>query len=307
MDGIESREFRRLARKNCYRYGSLYVYSSEYIDLDKHEFPSYSSKEGAGAVEKFLTLVQSLGSQATGNDSQDKLSKPLPGVQWSGDSLSLDFNLSGTMYFTDYKDYIVCKNAIRNEFVKQGWEQVVSRNEKLGWSLSSYRPSNHGSGALYNDDPVDAAGMAMLTSAMQHTMDQAKILTGYFTSNEQLYAEGKARAESTAAGRNAGNPVLGGLTGIGGNIAAGITAMGANFNSGVLGRWVSAGHPIELIIDGGVATKSVNVVLTNASLKEEGYVVDDTSGNTVYPTQMSVSLSVKNMYGALLSTSSVKL
>lgn len=306
MDGIESKEFRRLARQNCYRYGCIYVYSDSYVPLDKHNFPNYSSKEGTGAVEKFLTLIQSLGSQATGNDPADKLSKPLPGVQWSGDSLDVSISLDGEMYFIDYRDYVTCKKQIRTELVSQGWEQVVSRNETLGMSLSSYRPSRHGSNALYNDDPVDAAGMAMMTSAMQHTMDQGKMLVGYISSDAQMYAEGKARSESSMAGRNAGIPVAGNLTGIGANIGAGIEAMGANFNSGVVGKWACAGHPVELLIEGQVMAQSVSGVLTEATFTEKGYVVDDSSNGAVYPTQMHVAISIKNMYGALSTTSSVK-
>lgn len=308
MEGIESKEFRRLARQNCYRYGCLYVYADKYISLDKHGFPGYSSREGTGSVEKFLTLVQSLGSQATGNDPQDKLSKPLPGVQWndSGSELSLSITLDGTMYFTDYADYTSCKKQLRKELVAQGWEQVVSRNETLGMSLSSYRPTRHGSDALYNDDPVDAAGMAMMTSAMQHTMDQGKMLAGYVSGNEQMYAEGKARSESSMAGRTAGLPIAGALTGIGSNIAAGVEAMGANFNSGIVGKWMQAGHPVELLIEGQVVAQSVCCVLTEATFTESGYVVDDSSGNVVYPTQLEVNVVIKNMYGSLATTSSVK-
>lgn len=306
MDGIESKEFRRLARQNCYRYGCIYVYSENYEPLDKHNFPNYSSKEGTGAVEKFLTLIQSLGSQATGNDPADKLSRPLPGVQWSGDNLDVSISLDGEMYFIDYRDYVTCKKQIRTELVSQGWEQVVSRNETLGMSLSSYRPSRHGENALYNDDPVDAAGMAMMTSAMQHTMDQGKMLVGYISSDAQMYAEGKARSESSMAGRNAGIPVAGNLTGIGANIGAGIEAMGANFNSGVVGKWACAGHPVELLIEGEVMAQSVSGVLTEANFTEKGYVVDESSNGAVYPTQMHVNISIKNMYGALSTTSSVK-
>lgn len=303
---VQSQDFRRLARANCYRYGCLYVYREDYVGLDTHNFPNYSSKEGTGAVEKFLTLIQSLGSNATGNDPQDKLSKPLPGVQWSGDDLSLSIPLDGTMYFLDYRDYVTCMKQLRTELVAQGWEQVVSKNETLGMSISSYRPSRHGSDALYNDDPVDAAGMAMMTSAMQHTVDQGKMLVGYASGNKQMYAEGKARSEASMAGRTAGLPIARALTGIGGNIAAGVEAMGANFNSGIVGKWASAGYPVELLIDGQVARQSICGVLTSAKFIERSYVVDDTSGGNVYPTEMHVEISVKNMYGSLSTASSVK-
>lgn len=308
MPTIESKEFRYAARANCYRYGCLYVYSDNPISLDDHNFPSYSSKESTGAVEKFLSLIQSLGSQATGNDPADKLSKPLPGVQWNdgGGTLSQSITLDGTMYFLSYNDYVDCKRSLRKEIVSQGWEQVVSRNETLGMSLSTYRPAKHGSDALYNDDPVDAAGMAMMTSAMQHSMDQTKMLVGYISSDAQMYAEGKARSESSMAGKLAGVPVAGAIGGIGANIAAGVEAMGSNFNSGIVGKWRFAGHPVELLIEGGVARASVSAVMSKATFTEQAYVVDDTSGNQVYPTEMKVRIELVNMYGSLFTASSEK-
>lgn len=306
MDGIECKNFRRLARLNCYRYGCLYVYSTDYIGLDDHEFPNYSSREGTGAVEKFLTLVQGLGAVGTGNDPSDKLSKPLPGVQWNDSKLSLNLTLDGTMYFVDYRDYEKCKTDLRKEIVAQGWEQVVSRNETLSMSLTSYRPTKHGSDALYNDDPVDAAGMAMMASAMQHNTDQAKMLAGYISGDAQMYAEGKARSESSMAGQSAGIPVVGTLTGIGANVAAGLDAMGANFNSGIVGKWACAGHPLELLIEGQSVARSITGMMVSAKFTEAGYVVDDTSNGRVYPTQMKVSLTITNMYGALFTASSAR-
>jgi len=306
MEDIECRDFRRLARLNCYRYGCLYVYSKDYISLDDHGFPSYSVREGTGSVEKFLTLVQGLSALGTGNDPSDKLSKPMPGVQWSDSRLNLDVSLDGVMYFTDYRDYITCKKQLRSEIVAQGWEQVVSKNETLGMSISSYRPTRHGDDALYNDDPVDAAGMAMMASAMQHNTDQAKMLAGYINGDAQMYAEGKARSESSMAGQSAGIPVVGTLTGIGANVAAGVDAMGANFNSGIVGKWACAGHPIELLIDGQKVAQSITGVMTSAKFTETGYAVDDTSGGVVYPTQMKVAMTISNMYGSLFTASSVR-
>lgn len=301
---IESQEFRRLARANCYRYGCLYIYSDRYVSLDEHNFPSYQSREGTGSVEKFLTLIQSLGANAGGNDPKSKLSKPLPGVQWQGDRLELTINLDGVMYFTDYRDYVTVKKNLRSEMLAQGWKQFVSKSETLNMSLASYKPARGGDDALYNDDPMDAAGMAMMTSAMQHTSAQAQITVGYATGNKEMYAEGKARSGATMSGQSAGVPVIGGAIGIGANMQAGLEALGSNMNSGVAGKWMTAGHPVELIIEGQVARQSVNGVLTSAKFTEKGYAADDTSGGNVYPTAMDVSISITNMYGSLYNTSS---
>lgn len=295
---IESREFRRLARRNCYKYGPLYIYSDSYVCLDEHKFPKYGSKESTGNVEKFLSLVQSLGKIAGGNDAAEKLAKPLPGVQWGDDDLSLSLQVEGVMYFTDYNDYRKQKNMLRGELVRQGWEQTVSQNQTLGWSLTTYKPAMGGSDALYNDDPADAAGLAMMASAMQHVSTQVQISYGYLSGDQATYAEGKARQQASMTGQSAGLPSI-----VGPNVMAGIEAMGANMNSGVVGKWAYAGRPLELLVDGQVARQSVNGVLTSASFTEEAYAVDDTSNGYVYPTQMRVSIGITNMYGGLFNTS----
>ena len=210
------------------------------------------------------------------------------------------------MYFTSYQDYKSVQGKLRSEIVHQGWQLVVSRNETLGMNISSYRPSIHDRGALYNDDPADAAGMAMMTSALQHSADQTRMLSGYINRDAQMYAEGKARAETSTSGRLAGIPAVGMLGGIGENIGAGITALGANFNSGVAAKWSTAGHPVVLVIDGKPARQSVNAMMTSATFTEQAYVIDDTSGNIAYPTEMDVRLSLVNMYGSLLTATSEK-
>lgn len=303
---IQSKEYRRLARENCYRYGCLYIYSDNYVSLDEHTFPSYQSRESTGAVEKFLTLMQGLGALATGNDTADKRSKPLTGVQWSGDNLDLSISLNGMMYFRDYRDYMVSKKRLRTELLEQGWEINNSSSEKLGVAVTSYRPARFGTDALYADDPVDAAGMAMMTSAMQHVTAQGKVLVGYTSGNKQMYAEGSARIESTVAGATSGIPLIGQVTGIASNLSAGMNAFASNMNSGLVGKWAHAGHPVELLIGGQPVRQSVNGVLTSARFKELAYAVDDTSGGNVYPTQMEVDITVKNMYGSLLTTSKLR-
>ncbi len=296
---IESQEFRNAARANCYRYGSLYIYSNDYVALDKHNFPRYSSKDSVGAVEKFISLVQGLKTLASGNDATDKLSKPLPGVQWSGDDLSLSISLSGKMYFTSYDDCRIAKNRIHRQIVDNGWSQFISRSESTGISVETYRPARNGVNALYNDDPMDAAGLAMMTSAMQHTADQVNMLTGYFGNDAGTYAKGYARFEAMATDRSG----LGALGGFGQDIKAGLQAMGSNMNSGLIAKWLTAGHPVRLLINGQEQQRSVPLVMTEISLTDQAFVVDKTSNNHVYPTEMSVSLTLVNMYGSLATTS----
>lgn len=301
---IQSVEYRRLARKNCYRYGPFYIYSDSYMSLDPHNFPNYHSKEGTGAVEKFLTLVQSLGTNASGNDPLAKLAKPLPGVAWDGDQLSLSLNLSGTMYFTDFRDWQNCKQAVRKEFISQGWKQTKSSMESAGMSILTYIPSKDGHDALFNDDPVDAAGMAMMTSAMQNVTLQTQKLTS--RSDYESYADACARLDARQALNTKKHPTLSKMGSLGADIGAGIEAMGANMNSGMVAKWATAGYPIELLVDGVVAAQSVRGVLVDARLTEQAYVVDSTSGNNVYPTEMRVDISIKNMYGSLLTASQMR-
>ena len=325
---IQSKDFRRHARNNCYVYGPFYIYSSDYISLDSHTFPNYTSKDGVGAVEKFLTLVQSLGSNASGNDPTQKLAKPLPGVGWSGDNLSLDISLSGTMYFTDFRDWLLCKSAIRNELVSQGWKQNKSASEKAGISVLTYIPAKDGATALFNDDPVDAAGLAMMTSAMQNATLKTKKLSANiysqgtkgtregglqglvdmaFASDASMdvssYAEASARLEARQALNQKKHSTLASLGSFGTDLGAGLEAFGANMNSGIVSKWAVTGHPIELRLNDSVVAKSVNGILTSLNLTERAYVVDGDSDGNVYPTEMAVSLNIKNMYGSLLTTS----
>lgn len=314
---IESVDFRRLARRNCYVYGPFCVYSDGYVSLDSHNFPNYQNKDGVGAVEKFLSLVQSLGSNASGNDASQKLAKPLPGVGWNGDDLSMSISLNGKMYFTDYRDWQVCKRAIRNEFLAQGWKQNKSSSEKAGISVLTYIPSKDGNNALYNDDPVDAAGFAMMTAAMQNTTIQTNKMATRFGLGGTYASDGTRRSGDAVADYNyeaarydarqainqKKHPTLSKLGAFGSDIGAGIEALGANMNSAMVAKWSVAGHPVELHINGFPVSRSVNGVLTSVRLTEKAFVIDSSSGNNVYPTEMDVDLSIKNMYGSLINTS----
>lgn len=290
---VESLDFRKAARANCYKYGPLYIYSSQYISLDKHSFPSYQSKEGTGAVEKFMALMQSLGSIAGDTDASAKMSKPLPGVTWGGDKLDVSFSLSGTMYFIDYTDYVQCKERLLREFKRQGWVRNISKG--VTKATSTYKPAIDGNDALYADDPTDAAGMAMMANAMQNLTTNVDLLVGRITENTDMYAEGYARSYDGAS------------SGILGNIEQGFKAMGANFNAGIAGKWELAGWPIELKVEGVTVAKSVPCVLqSDATFAEKKYIVDNESNGRIYPTEMDVSITVSNLYGSLLTTSAIK-
>lgn len=309
---IQSVDFRRLARLNCYVYGPFCIYSDSYVSLDSHNMPNYQTKDGVGAVEKFLSLVQSLGANASGNDPSQKLAKPLPGVGWNGDDLTTSISLSGKMYFTDFRDWQVCKKAIRKELVSQGWKQNKNSMEKAGISVLTYIPNNSGHGALYNDDPIDAAGFAMMTSAMQNTSIQMNKLSARFGLNRgdsvTEYNWEAARYDSRQAINQKKHPTLSKLGAFGSDIGAGIEAFGANMNSGMVAKWRVAGHPVELQINGVAVSKSVNGIMTSVRLTEKAFVIDassdkSVSGNSVYPTEMDVELNIKNMYGSLITTS----
>lgn len=293
---IESKEFRMLARKNCYKYGCLYVYMDKDISLDKHAFPHYRSNENSSALEKFFTLMQGLGGIAKGNDPLQKMPRTLPVVKWEGDTFEYSMSLNGTMYFVDYDDYKTCKQNLNTELHKQGW--TVSSGKVGKMPVTSYTPTNNGSGSLYADDPIDAAGMAMMANAMQHTTAELEITEGLMTHDVQKYASGMARKQGR---ETAESKDLAGF-GLVENMKAGMEAAGANSAGGIMGKWKTAGHPIQLIIDGKVAKQSVPGVLTQAEFTETAFVVDSSSGGYVYPTQMEVSISITNMYGSLFTT-----
>ena len=301
---IESYDFRCAARDNCYKYGPFYVYSDKYISLDNHNFPNYSKKEGIGAVEKFLTLMQSLGKVAAGSDAIQKLSKPLPGVAWEGDDLSLSFSLDGTMYFLDYDDYKKCKSSITGTIYAQGWEQSGSVSKYDSLRVVTYKPKKNGVAALYNDDPVDSAGLAMMMSAANTAKLKMDMLSANLNDDSAGYAIAQARLDAKSAASKITSPTLSKIGMLGADLGTAIDAFGANLNSALVRKWKTAGNPIVLLIDGQPVAHSVNGVLTDLKLTEKAFVVDDTSSGYVYPTEMEVSLTIKNVYGSLLNTSS---
>lgn len=304
--GIESEEFRRAARRNCYRYGCFYIHTNDYTSLDEHSFPNYQIKEGTGSVEKFLSLIQSLGVNASGNDPSQKLAKPLPGVGWNDSDLGLSVSVGGTMYFLDYRDYVSCKDAIRKEFVAQGWKQFKSASQTAGISVMTYIPTKNGYDALFNDDPIDAAGLAMVSSAMQNATLRSKQLSANVSNDEVEYASATARLAVRQALNAKKHPTLSKLGSFGSDLGAALDAFGSNMNSGMVAKWSVAGNPVELIVEDIVVARSVNGVLTSAKLTEQAYVVDDSSGGRLYPTEMHVDLQIKNIYGSLLTASSVE-
>lgn len=241
---------------------------------------------------------------ASGNDASQKLAKPLPGVAWDSDDLAYEVNLNGTMYFLDYRDYKVCKNRIRKDFIAQGWKQNRAASDKAGIAIMTYIPSRDGYNALFNDDPVDAAGMAMMVSAMQNVTLQSTRLYANVNNDMFQYAEASAKLEARQAIAAKRHPTLSKIGSFGSDIGAGLEAMGANMNSGMVAKWATAGHPVELLVENSVVARSVRGVLVSARLTEKSYVIDDTSGDEIYPTAMDVDISVKNMYGSLITTSS---
>lgn len=290
---IESIAFRRLARSNCYRYGCLYVHTDKDITFDKHNFPNYSASDNGSGMEEFLALMNNLGNVAGGNDPTEKLAKTLPIVKWSGDQLSMTINLDGTMYFLDNADYQKTKRSLKSMLVSQGWQL----NEK--GSVTSYTPAMNGANAMFVDDPMDAAGRAMMFNSMQTASAQLQVYEGLVTQNVAQYAEGKSRLQGKDYAESKG---LGGR-GILGNLKVAQEAYAANTAQGIMVKWATAGHAIELLVDGQQIRKSIPGILSDASFTESAYVVDK-SGN-MYPTQMDVSIQVTNMYGSLFNTMKV--
>lgn len=296
---IESLEFRKFARDNCYRYGCLHIYMNNRVSLDTHSFPNYSSSSNGSAIEKFLVLMQGLDKTAKGNDSAQKLPRMLPTVTWGDDSLSSSISLNGTMYFLDYEDYKKIRRKLRTELLSQGWTVNTSHISTI--PITSYSPKNSASGALYADDPIDAAGMAMMANAARHTTAQLEVTEGLVRHDVEKYASGQARlAGASRADKIHG---LAGF-GLGGNIKAGLEAIGTNSSGGIIGKWKTCGHPIQLIIEGQPIQSSVNGVLSSAEFTEDAFVVDESSNGVVYPTKMEVSITVMNAYGHMLNTMS---
>lgn len=298
MEAIESLEFRTHARANCYRYGPLYMYSENMnVCLDEHGFPSYSSSSDTGGIEKLLSLVSSRKALSNGVDAAKKLAKPLPGVQWEGDSLEWSLSISGRMYLLSYRDFRDSVKNIKQEILKQGW--TVYDTSVAGLPAQSYIPNRSGEDALFNEDPVDAANRAMLTSATNRLVDQAKILAAGVFGSVDLYSDAVARSEASGSSEAYGIGNLGPLT----TLKDAAKALTANLNAGMAGKWRAAGAPVELLVNGMTIKRGLNAVLTALSLTEGGYVVDASSSNVIYPTYLDVTINVRNMYGKLENSS----
>lgn len=294
MEPIESLEYRQNARRNCYRYGPLYLHSKSMdTSLAEYAFPQYEKNTDTGSIEKLMSLLSSLRGAVNSVDASEKLAKPLPGAQWGNDSFEWDFDLSGRMYTLSYKDYRSILDSITREVKAQGWK--IYTGTVGGLPAQSYIPNRSASDALYNEDPVDAASRAMLTSATGRLVDQAKIFTSRITGDVQMYAEAVARSEATGGD--------GGVSNVVATVKDAYRAIAANLNAGTAGKWMHAGYPVELIIDGQPYRAAVNAIMTSLSVTEGGFVVDFTSGSTVYPTYLDIKLHVKNLYGKLATSS----
>lgn len=303
MEQIESLEYRQTARRNCYRYGPLYIHTGS-IDqkLVEYGFPPYERNTDTGSIEKLLSLLSSLRGAVNSVDASEKLAKPLPGARWGDDSFEWSLDLSGKMYMLSYSDYTSTLASIRAAVLDQGWK--VYTGSVAGLPAQSYLPSKSGAAALFNEDPVDAASRAMLESATSRMADQAKILAARLSGDVQMYAEAVARNEAANVGPS-GTMGLGnmGVIGVASTVKDAYRAIAANLNAGTAGKWMHAGYPVELLVDGQSYRAAVNAMMTALSIVEGGFVVDATSGNTVYPTYLNISLHVKNLYGKLATSS----
>lgn len=295
MESIESLEYRQNARRNCYRYGPLYIHSKSMdTALAEYAFPQYEKNTDTGSIEKLMSLLSSLRGAVNSVDASEKLAKPLPGAQWGNDSFEWDFDLSGRMYTLSFADYRAILGSIRGAVRSQGWK--IYTGTVGGLPAQSYIPARSGASALFNEDPVDAASRAMLMSATGRLVDQAKMMWGTISGDVQMYSEAVARNEATGGGSlGIGNAVS--------TVKDAYRAIAANLNAGTAGKWMHAGYPVELIIDGQSYRAAVNAMMTSLSVTEGGFVVDSTSGSTVYPTYLDISLHVKNLYGKLATSS----
>ena len=295
MEPIESLEYRQNARRNCYRYGPLYIHSKSMdTALAEYAFPQYEKNTDTGSIEKLMSLLSSLRGAVNSVDASEKLAKPLPGAQWGNDSFEWDFDLSGRMYILSFADYRAIRGSIRGAVRSQGWK--IYTGTVGGLPAQSYIPARSGASALFNEDPVDAASRAMLMSATGRLVDQAKMMWGTISGDVQMYSEAVARNEATGGGSlGIGNAVS--------TVKDAYRAIAANLNAGTAGKWMHAGYPVELIIDGQSYRAAVNAMMTSLSVTEGGFVVDSTSGSTVYPTYLDISLHVKNLYGKLATSS----
>lgn len=300
MDQIESLEFRTKARKNGYEYGPFFLYK-ETLDtiLDSHVFPNFVLSDEGSSIEKLMSLQVNMLQNLDKVDSNQKLPRNIPGVRWENDNLVWTLDLSGEMYITDYADYNKTTHAIREAIVAQGWK--INIGTDMG--TLTYNPNLNDSDSLYNEDPVDAAGRAMIMSSASRLNDQMVMLGARIRSDTRTYAKYAVRNALSGSGPKDATSGFGNFFGPISTIEAGGKAFSANTNASMALKWNSVGYPICLKIEGQIQITGLYAIMTSLSLVPRAYVVDDTSGGRLYPTRLDIRLGIKNLYGHLYTTS----
>lgn len=279
MEEIESREFRKQARRNGYKYDCIFIYKDFDVSLVEYGMPEYKLKGAVGAIEAFAGLLQNI-SQGFEEDPSMKHGKNLPGVDTPEANFNAQYSLSGPMYLEDYKDYQKTFSAINTLAHKFGWQTVTNKISTV------YMPNSDGAASdLYCEDPVTAAARTMMTSALKHQYDALNVLRG--AGNDAEYAKNIVALEKDGV-----EQTFGGAWG----------AFLSNTGSSIARKWRSAGAPLEMWREGTSAASSVNLVPTSISVTPKGYVMDSTSGGRIYPTRFDISIGLMNPYGKLLMT-----
>lgn len=276
---IESRTFRRAARRNCIAYLGLLIYSQNIPTLRSHAYPSFRTQSPNGAVSQLFATLVNMNTQIDQIRKGLRMSDshPVPGVTWE-DAGGMQMSLSGAMYFENARQYREFQ-ALANDLSRTyGWVQNTS--EKLGTSV--YRPAQND---LSNQDPVQAAVKGMVMGAASEAMDAFTELTA----TDAIKAGSTAEIEYFAA-RDRLN---------GGSMFAAMQLQYyANAPSGIQRQWQGTAVPVLLIEGEPKFEANIGYLPTSLGYTPHAFVQDETG---MYPTYVDLSISLSNPLGGILA------
>lgn len=278
-ENIESRTFRRAARRNCIEYLGLLIYTTSTPALRSHTFPTFRTQNPNGAVSQLFATLVNMNSQIEQIRKGLRMADahPVPGVSWD-DAGGISMNLSGAMYFENASQYVAFQKLANDLSRIYGWVQNTS--EKMGAAV--YRPAMND---FTNVDPAQAAVKGMVMGAASEAMDSFTV----FSATDAIEKGSEAEKKYFAAR----DRLNGGST-----FSTMAIQYYANSPLTIQTHWQNAAVPRLLVENQEVFTANVGYLPTSLSITPRAFVQDSTG---LYPTYVELSVSLSNPLGGILA------
>lgn len=278
-EAIESRTFRKAARRNCISYLGLLIYVTSVPSMYKHAYPTFRTQSPNGAVSQLFSTLVNMNSQIEqirkGLRMQD--SHPVPGVTWD-DASSMQMSLSGPMYFENRRQYESFANHVSGLREHYGWIQSTS----TAMSSAVYRPAKE---KFTNVDPVQSAIKGMVMHAASDMMDAMTVASATDAITEGSQAE---RDYFAARDRMEGGSMF--------NTMA--IQYYSNTPVSVQNSWNDVEAPKLLVDNRPVFSANIGYLPTSLDITPGAFVTDSTG---FYPTRVDISISMANPLGGILA------